>query len=185
MFALLMSHGMNQIETKWQLSFILLIKNGFTREHFLGIVHVLDTSSATLKHELSALSVNHQLDVSKLRGQGYEGASNMCGEWNGLRAKVIEKCPYAYYIYYFSHELQLLSLPHLKECLMFTTLLTISALGVTIVVSSSKRNDELHANQVADMEHLIDLGDLETSSGANQVGTSKRPCVTMRLFANS
>jgi hypothetical protein len=45
-------------------------RNGFTRERFLDIVHVLDTSSATLKHELSAVLVNHQLDVSKLRGQG-------------------------------------------------------------------------------------------------------------------
>jgi hypothetical protein len=154
-----------------------------SKENFLVIVHVLDT--ATLKHELSAVLVNHQLDVSKLHGQGYEGASNIFGEWNGLQAKLMEECPYAYYIHYFSPELQLLSLPHLKEYLMFTTLLTISALGVTIVVSSSNRNDELHANQVADMEHLIDLGDLETSSGANQLGTSKRPCVTMRLFANS
>ena len=44
-------------------------------------------------------------------------------------------------------------------------------LTLTTVVSSSKRNDELHANQVAEMENLIELTELETGSGANQVGT--------------
>jgi hypothetical protein len=43
-------------------------RKGFTRERFLDIVHVLDTSPTTLKHELSTVLVNHQLDVSKLRG---------------------------------------------------------------------------------------------------------------------
>ena len=34
-------------------------KNGFTREHFLDIVHVLDTSSATFKYEVSFVLVQH------------------------------------------------------------------------------------------------------------------------------
>ena len=45
-------------------------------------------------------------------------------------------------------------------------------------MSSSKRNDELHANQVAEMEHLIDHSELQTGSGANQIGTLRRPCDT-------
>jgi hypothetical protein len=52
------------------------------------------------------------------------------------------------------------------------------ALIVTTVVSSSKRNDELHAHQVAEMENLIELSELETGRGANQVGTLQRPCDT-------
>lgn len=39
------------------------------------------------------------------------------------------------------------------------------------MVSSSKRNDDLRAYQVAEMENL---GELETGSGANQIGTLKR-----------
>ena len=41
-------------------------------------------------------------------------------------------------------------------------------------MSSSKRNDDLCAYQVAEMENLIDLGELETGSGANQIGTLKQ-----------
>jgi hypothetical protein len=39
--------------------------------------------------------------------QGYDGASNMYVEWNRLRAKFMEECPYAYYVNCFTHELQL------------------------------------------------------------------------------
>ena len=41
-------------------------------------------------------------------------------------------------------------------------------------MSSSKRNDDLHANQVAEMELLAELNELETGRGANQIGTLKR-----------
>ncbi|CAD6334555.1 unnamed protein product [Miscanthus lutarioriparius] len=38
-----------------------------------------------------------------------------------------------------------------------------------------KRNDDLHDNQVAEMEHLIELNELETGSGANQIRTLHHP----------
>jgi hypothetical protein len=43
-------------------------------------------------------------------------------------------------------------------------------------VSSSNRNDVLHANLVVTMERFIDLGELESASRANQVENLKRPC---------
>jgi hypothetical protein len=47
--------------------------------------------------------LHYQFDVSKIRGQGYDGASNMRGEWNGLQALVLKDCPYAYYVHCFAH----------------------------------------------------------------------------------
>jgi hypothetical protein len=49
------------------------------------------------------------------------------------------------------------------------------ALIVNTVVSSTKRNDDLRANQVAEIEHLIELNEIETGRGANQIGTLQRP----------
>jgi hypothetical protein len=153
-------------------------ESGFTRERFLDIVHVLDTSSATLKDALSSVLVQHQLDVNKIRGQGYDGASNMRGEWNGLQAKFMEECPYAYYVHCFTHQLQLALVAAAKEVADVHNFFDHLALVVTTVVSSSKRNDELHAHQVAEMENLIELSELETGWGANQVRTLQRPCDT-------
>ena len=151
-------------------------KPGFTHERFLDIVYVVDTSSATLKEEISSVLVQHQLDVNNIRGQGYDGASNMRGEWNGLQAKFMEECPYAYYIHYFAHQLQLALVAASKEVADVHNFFDHLALVVNTVVSSSKRNDELHANQVAAMEHLIELSELETGRGANQARTLRRPC---------
>jgi hypothetical protein len=43
----------------------------------------------------------------KVRGQGYNGASNIRGEFNGLRALVLRGNNSGYYIHCFAHQLQL------------------------------------------------------------------------------
>ena len=58
---------------------------------------------------------SHKLDIKNIRGQGYDGASNMCGEWNGLQAKFLSDCPYAYYAHCFAHQLQLALVAASKE----------------------------------------------------------------------
>ena len=90
----------------------------------------------------------------------------------------MEGCPYAYYVHCFAPRLQLALVGASKEVTEVHNFFDHLALVVNTVVSSSKRNDELHANQVAEMEHLIELSELETGSGANQVGTLQRPCDT-------
>ena len=58
--------------------------DNFVREQFYGIVHVVDIAALTLKKEIYYLFSNHCLDIQNIRGQGYDGASNIRGEWNGL-----------------------------------------------------------------------------------------------------
>jgi hypothetical protein len=41
---------------------------------------------------------------------------------------------------------------------------------INIVSASCKRNDELRAFQTATIEHLVDIGEIETGKGVNQVG---------------
>ena len=54
-------------------------------ERFLGIVHVASTTALSLKYAIECLFCEHNLSLSKLRGQGYDGASNMQGDINGLK----------------------------------------------------------------------------------------------------
>ncbi|OIV97197.1 hypothetical protein TanjilG_28948 [Lupinus angustifolius] len=72
-------------------------KNGYIQERFFDIVHVKDTTSITLKKAICGVLSQHNLDVSNIRGQGYDGASNMRGEWNGLQALFLKDCSHAYY----------------------------------------------------------------------------------------
>ncbi|XP_057808789.1 uncharacterized protein LOC131023262 [Salvia miltiorrhiza] len=50
---------------------------GCVIERFIGIAHVVDICSHSLKDAISDLFEKHGLYLSKLRGQGYDGATNI------------------------------------------------------------------------------------------------------------
>lgn len=122
-------------------------KDGILRERFFGVVHVPDTTSRTLKNEIYCILSHHCLNIQNIRGQGYDGASNMRGGWNGFQALVLNDCPYAYYVHYFAHRLQLALVAASKEVgvvyCFFPKLHSI----VTIVGASCKRFEELKLAQ--------------------------------------
>jgi hypothetical protein len=82
-------------------------KDGVLQERFFDCIHVKNTKALTLKQELSHVLSSHSFDVQNLRGQGYDGASNMKRELNGLQALFLRECPYAYYVHCYAHCLQL------------------------------------------------------------------------------
>lgn len=73
--------------------------HGDVIERFFGVVHVPDTSSISLKNAIDELFAKHKLSLSRLRGQGYDGASNMRGEFNGLKALILKENPYARFLF--------------------------------------------------------------------------------------
>jgi hypothetical protein len=90
-------------------------KKGQPVERLLGIVNVEDTTSLTLKQAIQSLLLKHQLPLSKIRGQGYDEASNMKGHANGLKKLIMEDSPTAYYVHCFAHQLQLTLVAVAKE----------------------------------------------------------------------
>ncbi|XP_074580574.1 uncharacterized protein LOC141836984 [Curcuma longa] len=149
--------------------------DGVLQERFFDVIHVKNTKAMTLKDELCSVLRNHSLDIKNLRGQGYDGSSNMKGELNGLQALFLRECPYAYYVHCYAHRLQLALVAASNDvvpvCQFFQKLLFI----VNTVDSSAKRHDELRDSQVIELAHLLDIGELETGQGANQVGSLQRP----------
>ncbi|XP_073061942.1 uncharacterized protein [Primulina eburnea] len=69
--------------------------DGFVRERFFEVVGVDDTNSLTLKTHICSILTQHKLLIENMRGQGYDGASNMRGEWNGLQALFLKDCPHS------------------------------------------------------------------------------------------
>ena len=76
-------------------------------ERFLSLYHVRETTSEALKEALLHILDHYKLSIQRIRGQGYDGASNMRGEFNGLQKKVLDENPYAFYVHCFAHRLQL------------------------------------------------------------------------------
>ena len=74
-------------------------------ERFLGVKAVADTTSSSLKEALDGMFARYGLSISRLRGQGYDGASNMRGEFHGLQRKILDENPHAFFIHCFAHQL--------------------------------------------------------------------------------
>ncbi|XP_076938050.1 uncharacterized protein LOC143606023 [Bidens hawaiensis] len=52
-------------------------KLGLVKERFISLVHVKDTTNLSLKHAIVEVFARNNLSLTKVRGQGYDGASNM------------------------------------------------------------------------------------------------------------
>ena len=113
--------------------------------------------------------------MQNLRGQGYDGASNMKGELNGLQALFLKECPYAYYVHCYAHRLQLALVAASKDVVPVTQFFQKLVFIVNTVDSSSKRHDELHDAQMDELARLLAIDELETGQGANQICSLKRP----------
>ena len=142
-------------------------KDGFVRERFFGVVYVSDTVAFTLKKEIYSLLSSYNLDIQNIRGQGYDGASNMRGESNGLQALISHDCPYAYYIHCFAHHLQLALVVASKAVIPIGKFFDRLAFIINIVGASCKRNKQLKLAQDAKFAYLIDIDELETGRGLN------------------
>ncbi|QHN81587.1 Zinc finger MYM-type protein [Arachis hypogaea] len=149
-------------------------KHGCVQERFFDLIHVSDTCSLTLKTEISSVLSRHNLDVQNLRGQGYDRASNMRGEWNGLQALFLKDCPFAYYIYCLAHRLQLALVSAAKEVCYVHQFFSKLTLIVNVMTVSPKRHDQLRVAQANNVANLIANDQIVTGSGLNQIGTLQR-----------
>jgi hypothetical protein len=108
-------------------------------ERFIGINHVPDTRAASLKAALDGMFLDHGLSMSKLRGQGYDGASNMRGQFRGLQRLILDENPYAFYIHCFAHQLQLVVVVVAKWCPSILDFFNITTLIVNSAHASYKK----------------------------------------------
>ncbi|XP_062028376.1 uncharacterized protein LOC133744256 [Rosa rugosa] len=149
--------------------------HGFIRERFFKVLSVEDTCSQTLKYEISKVLTQYDLQVENMRGQGYDGASNIRGEFNGLQALFREECPYAYYVHCFAHHLQLTLNAAAKVVHDIWEFFSTLSLIVNFVDSSAKRHSaNLRVIREEEIADLMAAGALETgrdlvANGPNKV----------------
>ncbi|KAL7154812.1 hypothetical protein ABFS83_03G028300 [Erythranthe nasuta] len=158
----LMVDEARDISMKEQMALLIryVDKCGSVIERFLGVEHVTDTSALTLKANIDNVFSRYGLSISKLRGQGYDGASNMRGQFNGLKTLIFNENPSAYYIHCFARQLQLALVAvarkhdHISSLFDFTT---------RVLNKQSK-----------EILEALDLGEISTGRGLNQETNLKR-----------
>lgn len=150
-------------------------KMGEPVERFLGLVKVEDTSSLALKEAIQSLLIKYQLPLSKIRGQGYDGASNMKGHVNGLKKLIMEESPSAYYVHCFAHQLQLTLVSVAKENIDCSWFFGQLAYLLNVLGMSCKKISMLRVAQAEYMIEALSLGEIETGQGLNQEMGLARP----------
>lgn len=84
-------------------------------EVFLGFYAADTTTGKNIAALAEDVLLRLQLDISLLRGQTYDGAANMAGEYNGAQAIIRQKQPLALYVHCVSHCVNLATEAALSE----------------------------------------------------------------------
>ncbi|BBH02873.1 Putative disease resistance TIR-NBS-LRR class protein [Prunus dulcis] len=164
------------VSIKEQMAMVLRYVNdkGQIIERFVGVQHVTDTTSSALKEAIDEFFSSANLSFSKLRGQGYDGASNMRGEFNGLKTKILREQPCAFYVHCFAHQLQLALVAVAKKNIDVNSFFTTANSLVNVVGASCKRRDALRAQYQEELVRAFEDDCLITGRGLNQERTLKR-----------
>ena len=133
------------ISIKEQMAVVLryVDKRGIVTKRFLGIVHVADTFALSLKAAIEFLFSKYALSLSRLRGQGYDGAINMQGEFNGLKTLILKENKSAFYVHCFAYQLQLTLVAVANKHIGITEFFSFVSKIVTIVGTSCKKREFL------------------------------------------
>uniref|UniRef100_A0A0D3C1Q1 TTF-type domain-containing protein n=1 Tax=Brassica oleracea var. oleracea TaxID=109376 RepID=A0A0D3C1Q1_BRAOL len=149
--------------------------HGIVKERFIGLVHVKETSSLSLKCDVDSLFAKYGLSMKKLRGQGYDGASNMKGEFNGLRSLIMRECSSAYYVHCFAHQLQLVVVAVAQKHFGVVDFFDKLAVLLNVVGDSCKRKYMVREDHLKKIEERTKKGEMKTGKGLNQEVTFQRP----------
>ncbi|XP_020684073.1 zinc finger MYM-type protein 1-like [Dendrobium catenatum] len=137
-------------------------------ERFIGIKHVTSTNAVTLKAAIEDILAKHSLSIQRMRGQGYDGASNMRGEFHGLKALILKDNPQAFYVHCFAHQLQLCLVAVTKNHWQVKHLFEFSYRIINTIGASCKRSDAIKCIQHDKILLYLKNGNLISGKGLNQ-----------------
>ncbi|XP_042401061.1 zinc finger MYM-type protein 1-like [Zingiber officinale] len=150
-------------------------KHGEVIERFMTVVHVATTTAACLKEAIDSLFAKYDLLVARLRGQGYDGASNMSGEFNGLKSLIMKENLYALYVHCFTHQLQLVVVVVAQANQYVCDFMWIVGSIVSTFASSCKRADKFRQLEHDRKVKLLERGEISSGRGLNQETSLARP----------
>ncbi|PIA60421.1 hypothetical protein AQUCO_00300136v1 [Aquilegia coerulea] len=149
-------------------------KSGCVIERFFVVVHVNDTSAISLKKAIEEFFSKHGLSITKLRGQGYDGASNMRCEFNDVKALILNDNKSAFYVHCFAHQLQLALVAVAKNQKDIALLFNIVSNVVNIVRASCKRRGALREKNTLRVMEAFGKGEIQSGRGLLQETGLKR-----------
>ncbi|XP_022856681.1 uncharacterized protein LOC111377785 [Olea europaea var. sylvestris] len=121
-------------------------RDNFTKKKMAVVLRFVDKSG---QDAIDIMFSTHELSISSLRGQGYDGASNMSDEFNGLKALILRENP------------------HAINC-MLGDFFNVLAIIVNLVGASCKRVDAFRISYHSNILEKLNIEELTGESGQFQ-----------------
>ena len=148
------------------------VEDGKAVEHFLGSVRAHEVDAQSLTQYLLEFLQGKDLDVRKMGGLGFDGASIMSGAKSGVQLRVGFHTPSTLYVHCRCHQLQLASLhaadEHNEVKRMFGTLFTMWKM----FHYSPKK-----AEKLADIQAAFDSPELKIQKPSDTRWLAREQCV--------
>lgn len=104
-----------------QMTFVIrYVHEGNITERFLEFIPIQKHGANYLANAVIAFLEKHGIDLNNCRGQSYDNAANMAGQYSGLQARIKEKCEFAVFVPCAAHSLNLVGV-HAAQCVMEAT----------------------------------------------------------------
>ena len=116
--------------------------NLFVHEDFIGLYEVPNIQSSTLVGVVKDVFLRLNLSFAKVRGQCYDGASNMSGTRSGVAKQILDMQPKALFTHCYGHSLNLAVSDTFKKCKTMKKALDITH-EITKLVKYSPRRENL------------------------------------------
>ena len=108
------------------------------REEFVGFATCMATTGEALTESFIQNLNNMGIPIEKMRGQGYDGAANMSGKYNGVQARIKELVPGAEYTHCKAHNLNLCIMHACEESLVRNMIDTAQKIAFVFDYSAKK-----------------------------------------------
>jgi hypothetical protein len=173
------------ISNKWQMVVALryVNKKGSIVERFLGIVNVKNITAVSLKMQIDELFCKHGLSISRIRGQGYNGASNLQEQFSGLKSLIVEENPYAFFVHCFAHPLHCTLVAMAKNHIQVASLFNSVSTLLNVVGGPCKQHDVLRERQIVNVREALEKGEIPNGQGLDQE-TSLKQAMDTRWNSN-
>jgi len=149
----------SDISVKEQVSFCVRTVDGNLNicEDFIGLYQTTNTKATTLFEIVQDILRRLGLSIEKLRGQCYDGAANMSGEFKGLQKMISDLQPLATFIHCTAHSLNLAVQDSLRHLSTMRDIMNLAKDLISTIKASPKR---LHIFQNINAEENTALANL-------------------------
>ncbi|CAK1596196.1 unnamed protein product [Parnassius mnemosyne] len=113
-------------------------------EYFIGFYDTKDTKAETLFEIVTDVIEESGLSIANLRGQCYDGASNVSGKITGLQTRIREVEPRALHVHCLAHSLNLVVQDSMEDIILIKNFIGIIKDLLNFIRDSPKRLGRFH-----------------------------------------